>query len=101
MFELLTKPAINTQGHTQQVHQIKKWVREILDLPECVTVMVYELQSTEPGGPPLETLIAILEEKAETQKMKLNKPVITIVYNDLVKLYQQLTVNHKEVSHDA
>jgi hypothetical protein len=44
-----------------QVERIKSWARASWGLDEEATVMVTELECREPGCPPIETVIAVLE----------------------------------------
>jgi len=44
----------------KKTSEIKAWVREILRLDAEEPVLVSELACTEPGCPPLETIIAVL-----------------------------------------
>ena len=53
----------------ERVATLKQWVESALALPDSATVMVTELACTEPGCPPLETVIAILEhDGAESRR---------------------------------
>ena len=51
-----------------QSDRIKSWVRETWSLSGEVTVMVTELECREPGSPPIETVIAILEGPGKTRQ---------------------------------
>lgn len=62
--------------------RIKAWVREVLALPESSTVMVAELACTEPGCPPLETVIAILDAGNST-KHTIHRPMAEVTEADI------------------
>jgi hypothetical protein len=49
---------------------LKQWVREELDLPEDTTVVVSELTCTEPGCPPLETVVSVFPEGMDSLLVK-------------------------------
>jgi len=51
-----------------QSDRIKSWVRETWSLSGEVTVMVTELECREPGCPPIETVIALLEGPGKTRQ---------------------------------
>ena len=66
---LSTKP---TGGHTKRV---KDMVREAWSIPENVIIMVSELRCHEEGCPDVETVIALMHEGAEPEKVKIYKPM--------------------------
>jgi hypothetical protein len=71
-----------------QIRQIKHWVSECFEVQAEETVMVSELRCTEPGCPPLETIIAILSS-AERRQFQLHKPVAEIQRSDIEGLKSQ------------
>lgn len=70
----------------QQLNQIKQWVVDRFQLSDEVTVMVTELQCTEEGCPPLETVIAILEGPGQTRQYKLHKALAEVTPSDVAAL---------------
>jgi hypothetical protein len=56
-------------------------VAEFVDT-EHVTVLIAELACTEPGCPPIETVIALLSEDGKTQH-KVHKPVDEVTLDDV------------------
>jgi hypothetical protein len=78
-----------TQPRPDPVHlaAIKGWVSEALALPDDVTVMVTELRCSEPGCPPLETLIAVLRPSAPPEQRKLHKTAAEITADDIRGLF--------------
>ncbi len=65
-----------------RIREIKAWVAEEFRLNEDSTVMVTELHCTEPGCPPLETVIAILCG-AERRQFKLHKSAAEVARTDI------------------
>lgn len=69
-----------------QVMQIKQWAIESFELTEDTSVLVTELQCTEEGCPPLETVIAILEGPGQTRQYKLHKALVEVALSDVAAL---------------
>lgn len=65
---------------------VKKWVRELLDVPEESTVMVAELACHEEGCPPVETVIAALGEDRPPHQWKIHKRVAEVQREDIARL---------------
>jgi hypothetical protein len=78
-----------TQPRPDPAHlaAIKGWVAEALALPDDVTVMVTELRCSEPGCPPLETVIALLRPSLPPEQRKLHKATAEITADDIRGLY--------------
>jgi hypothetical protein len=76
------KPAANTD----QIVRIRSWVRDRLCAGDDSLVMVSELRCSEPGCPPLETLIAILDGPGQRRQFKFHKPIIEITAADIESL---------------
>jgi len=70
-------------GRSARVRLIKDWARDVLQLAEDATVMVTELRCTEPGCPPLETVIAVLLGKGEQAQVKIHKPIEEVTCEDV------------------
>ena len=62
--------------------RVKDWATAVLHPGDECTVLVTELACTEPGCPPVETVIALLG-RAEPTQWKLHKPVAAITENDV------------------
>lgn len=58
--------------------EIKSWVGEALGLSDAVTIVVMELACKEPGCPPVETVIAVLDEPKSIRQFKLHRPVMEL-----------------------
>ena len=69
---LSTKP---TGGHAKRV---KDMVREAWSIPENVIIMVSELRCHDEGCPDVETVIALMHEGTEPEKVKIYKPMVEL-----------------------
>lgn len=69
-----------------RVALIKAWVEERFGLGGAETVMVTELHCSEPGCPPLETVIAILAGGSGNRQFKLHKSVAEVTRDDVAGL---------------
>jgi len=69
-----------------KVKEIKGWVQEALQLPPEATIMVTELTCTEPGCPPLETVIALLRGPGDSGQQKIHRGVAEITRDDITAL---------------
>jgi hypothetical protein len=70
----------------QRVSDIKSWVQEEFRLNPDTTVMVTELRCTEPGCPPLETVIAILDTPGSPRQHKVHKAHTEVSREDVARL---------------
>lgn len=75
-----------TSINPQQASQVKRWVSESFALAEDIVVMVTELQCTEEGCPPLETVIAILDAPGQPRQFKLHKALAEVAASDIQNL---------------
>lgn len=66
-----------------RVRTLKEWTREALNLPEDAVILATELRCTEPGCPPLETVIAVMRVGDDRQQFKIHKPIDDVVYEDI------------------
>ena len=58
-----------------QTKRIKDMVRKAWSVPENVIIMVSELRCHEEGCPDVETVIALMRDGAEPEKIKIYKPL--------------------------
>jgi hypothetical protein len=70
----------------EQVERIKAWARTTWALSDETMVMVTELECREPGCPPIETVIALLEGPGKTLQHKIHKPAAEVVQSDVERL---------------
>ena len=68
------------------LQQLKTWIYDLLELNPEVPISVSQLQCTEPGCPPIETVITILSQP--TQQYKIHKALDDIELVDLIRLLQ-------------
>jgi hypothetical protein len=73
-------------GDPQHVAAIKRWAADAFQLTEDTTVMVTELRCTEPGCPPLETVIAFLHPQADTRQIKIHKALCDVTRDDVLTI---------------
>jgi hypothetical protein len=72
--------------HSQAIQQVKAWVLDALQLEEETSLMVTELRCSEPGCPPIETVIALLEPSHPARHYKIHKSVADITVEDVATL---------------
>jgi hypothetical protein len=78
------------QADPAAVCRIKEWVAAAYALTDDMTLMVTELRCTEPGCPPLETVIAVLRHSQPPFQHKLHKAAIDITESDIAGLAQSV-----------
>jgi hypothetical protein len=72
-----------------KIREIKQWVRESLSLSAETTVMVAELACTEPGCPPLETVVALLHGPGDSTQGKIHRSIVDVTREDILTLCSQ------------
>jgi hypothetical protein len=77
-----------------RIAAIKGWVVEYFHLSEEIPLMVTELQCTEEGCPPLETVIAILETPGNPRQYKVIKPLAEVTAEDIAAAASGTTEDH-------
>ncbi|MCW8380683.1 hypothetical protein [Streptomyces justiciae] len=58
-------------------------MRVLLDLDDDTAVMIRQLTCTEPGCPPVETVVAVLPMQGEARRWTLHRPADEITEDDL------------------
>jgi hypothetical protein len=81
------------EARVGKIRQIKRWVEDLLALGPDTAVMVTELACTEPGCPPLETVIAVLGPASREQR-KLHRPVADVTHEEVVDLWGKTDGDH-------
>lgn len=74
---------VRTKRDVALIRQIKEWAYACLPVSSEATLSVMELECREPGCPPLETVIAAMEEGKGTRQWKLHKPIPDVTRADL------------------
>ncbi|WP_409926165.1 hypothetical protein [Gemmatimonas sp.] len=80
MMDLFAK---RSHGHVDHLTQVKAWVRELMDVSPNAAVLVTELRCTEPGCPPLDTVIAILADAVAPRQYTLHRAVADVTRQDI------------------
>ena len=67
------------------IRQVKEWAYDCLPIAADATVRVMELECREPSCPPLETVIAAMEEGKPTRQWKFHKPMPEVTQSDIAE----------------
>jgi hypothetical protein len=65
------------------VSRLKQWVRMQMSLADDAVILISELACSEPGCPPIETVIGVFLEGGVAQRFKLHSPVAEISEEDV------------------
>jgi hypothetical protein len=65
------------------IRALKAMARTLFEAGEDDAVVVNELQCTEPGCPPIETVVALLRAGSEPRQVKVHKPAVEVTEDDL------------------
>ncbi len=74
----------NLKADPAKVKQVKTWITEILNLDEQVAISLNQLTCREPGCPPIETAIVLVEQPPK--QYKIHKSIAEIERADLEQL---------------
>jgi hypothetical protein len=85
------------KNDSQKIAAIKEWAAEVFRLPADSTVMIAELRCTEPGCPPLETVIAILDRPGQPRQHKIHKALSDVTFADVLDAAVKMR-NHEQDS---
>ena len=80
---LFSKP---TPTDPAKIDQIKTWMYEYLNIDLTIPISVSQLRCSEPGCPPIETVIAVMTTPA--CKYKIHKPATQIEAGDIAQAVQ-------------
>lgn len=69
-----------------KIAAIKEWATEAFQLPPDASVMVAELHCTEAGCPPLETVIAVLDQPGQPRQFKIHKAIADVTFADVLQV---------------
>ncbi len=64
-----------------EIHQIKQWIYQALEIDDEISISLSQLQCTEPGCPPIETVINVMSDPV--QQYKIHKSIAQIEYTDI------------------
>jgi hypothetical protein len=73
-----------------RITEIKEWAAEVLRLPADTSVLVTELHCTEPGCPPLETVIAVLDQPGRPRQYKIHKAIADVQFADVLQVANRI-----------
>ena len=75
------------QPDSKKISRIKGWVISLLKLDSSTTVFVTQLECREQGCPPVETVIALIEDRKKTKQKKIHKCINEIDEKDIRNLF--------------
>ena len=73
-------------GDDKHLATLKEWASDLLPASVETTIMITELHCSEPGCPPVETVIALLSRANGIQQYKVPKPLQEVTRDDIVAL---------------
>jgi hypothetical protein len=73
----------NDEQRAKAIRAIKSVARPLFDAGEDDVILVNELRCTEPGCPPVETVVALMRVGAERRQVKIHKPAVEVTEGDL------------------
>ena len=76
----------------QKIKEIKQWVQASLALPPETTILITELTCTEPGCPPLETVIALLRGPGDNVQQKIHRSIAEVTKDEIETLCTRFPV---------
>jgi hypothetical protein len=71
------------EAWTAAIRALRATAREVFEAGDDDAVLVSELQCTEPGCPPVETVVALLREGEKPRQVKVHKPAVEVTGDDL------------------
>ncbi|MEL6224256.1 MAG: hypothetical protein AAFR31_16605 [Cyanobacteria bacterium J06627_8] len=74
----------NSQTNPETIHQIKSWVYDSLQLDHEIPISISQLRCSEPGCPPIETVISVMHQPPQTYKI--HKPATKIEHRDILNM---------------
>ncbi|MFF9128335.1 hypothetical protein ACF09J_34680 [Streptomyces sp. NPDC014889] len=77
------QPRPATVGLSPHLRELRDTVRALLGLDDDTAVIIRQFTYTEPGRPPLETVVAVLSMDGEAHRWTLHRPADRITENDL------------------
>jgi hypothetical protein len=80
----------------EQTRRIKTWVREVFRLDAEATILVAELACSEPGCPPLETVISVLGAAPARRALKIHRALTDVTRADVQALEEGDDHGHEQ-----
>ena len=72
------------KASSQEIQQVKQWIYQALQLDEEISISLSQLECTEPGCAPIETVINVMT--SPVQQYKIHKSIAEIEYSDVSKI---------------
>lgn len=73
----------NDERRAAAIRALKATARTLFEAADDDAVVVNELSCTEPGCPPIETVVALLRAGSEPRQVKVHKPAVEVTEDDL------------------
>lgn len=73
-------------GGSGEAGRIKGWVSWAFGVEDGTPMTVAELRCTEPGCPPVETVIGVLDTPGSPRTYKVHKPMAEVTFEDVTGL---------------
>ncbi len=74
------------KASSDKTKQIKQWIYQALQVDDEISISLSQLQCTEPGCPPIETVINVMNNPVK--QYKIHKSIAEIEYTDISLLKQ-------------
>jgi hypothetical protein len=71
------------ERRSSAIRSLKATARTLFEATDDDAVVVNELSCTEPGCPPIETIVALLRAGSEPRQVKIHKPAMEVTEDDL------------------
>jgi hypothetical protein len=91
----------NDDKRSAAIKSIKAVARLLFKANEDDAVVVNELRCTEPGCPPIETVVALLRAGCEPRQVKVHKPAVEVTEDDLRAALEGAHAHHHSDPTDA
>jgi hypothetical protein len=73
----------NDERRSAAIRALKAAAHALFEATDDDAVVVHELSCTEPGCPPIETVVALLRAGSEPRQVKVHKPAVEVTEDDL------------------
>lgn len=70
-------------SYMQFIGRIKEWTREALTVDPVIMISVTELACPDPGCPPRETVIIVMEDPALPRRARIHKAMADVTRDDV------------------
>lgn len=71
------------ERRSSAIRALKAKAHTLFEAADDDAVVVNELSCTEPGCPPIETVVALLRAGSEPRQVKIHKPAVEVTEDDL------------------